>query len=226
MPARNVRKTYAKDAYYHVYNRGVEKRKIFLDEQDHKLFLHLLKIYLSPLEDGKPLPATRSNLVRLRPAQSIGDEVKLIAYCLMPNHFHLLLKQQSRVGMTKLMRKLATTHAMYFNEKYKREGSLFQSTYKAVHIDSENYLLHLSRYIHLNPLELKGVTLKGLSNYPYSSYPVYLGRKNTKWLDPTPILSYFTSNNRMGTKGTAHYQDFVEDSDTDSATMLGSLTLE
>ena len=152
MPARNTIKIYAADCYYHVYNRGVEKREIFLDEQDYSMFLHLLKLYLSPKELEEPL--TRRDLVRARLAQSVGDEVKLVAFCLMPNHFHLLLKQSTKTGMIKLMRKLSTTYAMYFNDRYNRVGTLFQGPYKAIAIDTEPYLLHLSRYIHLNPIEL------------------------------------------------------------------------
>jgi len=89
VPAKNIVKTYIADCYYHAYNRGVDKRIIFLDDQDYRVFLHLLKIYLSPKSKENP-PLTRLNLVRPRPVQSVSGEVQLIAYCLMPNHFHLL----------------------------------------------------------------------------------------------------------------------------------------
>lgn len=221
VPARNTIKIYAEDTYYHAYNRGVEKRDIFLDDQDYRTFLHLLKIYLSPRQ-ATPL-LTRSNLVRPRPAQSIRKEVKLIAYCLMPNHFHLLLKQKTKEGMVKLMRRIATTYVMYFNERYQREGALFQGTYKAIGIDFESYLLHLSRYIHRNPAEL---TRSNLVNYPYSSYPYYLGKKHAEWVDPQPVLSYFHSEGPTLGKKISSYQDFVESYREDPAEILGLLTLE
>ena len=220
MPARNTIKIYAADCYYHVYNRGVEKREIFLDEQDYSMFLHLLKLYLSPKELEEPL--TRRDLVRARLAQSVGDEVKLVAFCLMPNHFHLLLKQSTKTGMIKLMRKLSTTYAMYFNDRYNRVGTLFQGPYKAIAIDTEPYLLHLSRYIHLNPIEL---TRRDLVSYDYSSYPYYLGRKSADWLDPTPILAYFESNKNPLLKNNS-YGECGEDLSVDTADLLGNLALE
>lgn len=222
MPARNTIKIYAENAYYHVYNRGVEKRDIFLDDQDYRTFLHLLKIYLSPPDKSAPA-LTRSNLVRPRPAQSISEEVKLIACCLMPNHFHLLLKQHSRDGMVKLMRRIATTYVMYFNERYQREGALFQGTYKAIGIDYEYYLLHLSRYIHLNP---QALTRSNLVSYPYSSYPYYLGRKHAEWIDPAPVLSYFSSEGNKLLKTANSYKDFVESYRADPHEVLGRLALD
>lgn len=221
MPAKNRVKFFAEDSFYHAYNRGVEKRNIFLDDSDYAVFLHLLKIYLSPANTPQ---LTRSNLVRPRPIQDVADEIKLIAFCLMPNHFHLLLKQRSREGMTRLVRKVSTTYAMYFNERYKRVGSLFQGTYRAVLVNSENYLLHLSRYIHLNSLELTG---SNPVSYPYSSYPYYLGKKHAAWVDPKPILSYFhAAAKNKALEGVSSYQDFVEAYQEDPAEVLGSLTLD
>lgn len=227
VPQRNTIKIYVEDAYYHVYNRGVEKRNIFLDESDYKFFLHLLKLYLSP--DNSRIPSalmTRRDLVRPRAASQVADEVKLIAYCLIPNHFHLLIKQKTTSGMTKLMRKVSTTYAMYFNEKYDRVGSLFQGPYKAVLIDSEHYLLHLSRYIHLNPVELIELTGRNPVSYPYSSYSYYLGRKSAPWIDPYPVLSYFATGEGTPLKRFNSYEEFVASYQEDPANVLGRLTLE
>lgn len=223
MPAKNTIKTFAEDSYYHVYNRGVEKRNIFLDDHDFRMFLHLLKLYLSPPTKDNTKRLTRNNLVRPRPVKSIHQEIELIAFCLMPNHFHLLLKQVDRTGMTRLMRKLATAYVMYFNDKYNRVGTLFEGIYKAALIDSEYYLLHLSRYLHLNPSEL---TRNNLVNYPYSSYPYYLGRKNAAWINPTPVLSYFKSEKNNLLKPVNSYRDFVEAYRGDSSEVPGSLILE
>lgn len=157
MPQKNTVKTFTENGIYHAYNRGVEKRDIFIDEQDYAVFLHLLKYYLSPLEvkNVHPLLEFQNfSIVRPHPLANIEKEVELIAFCLMPNHFHLLLKQISIDGMTKLLRRILTTYSMYFNKRYKRVGHLFQGPYKAVLVQNDSYLLHLSRYIHLNPSEL------------------------------------------------------------------------
>lgn len=164
MPARNIVKTYIENGYYHAYNRGVEKRNIFLDEQDYSVFLHFLKQYLSPPQrKGIYLTMTGLDLVRPRPIQTLYDEIDLLAYCLIPNHYHLLLEQKTIDGMTKLLRRLCTSYSMYFNKKYDRVGSLFQGTYKAALIDRDEYLLHLSRYIHLNPVIDKVTPCQALS---------------------------------------------------------------
>ncbi len=224
VPQCHTIKTYVEDAYYHVYNRGVEKRNIFLDESDYKFFLHLLKLYLSPNNAHIPhVLVTRRNLVRPRAVSQVADEVKLVAYCLMPNHFHLLIKQKTINGMTKLLRKVSTTYAMYFNEKYNRVGSLFQGPYKAVLIDSEHYLLHLSRYIHLNPVELTG---RNPVSYPYSSYSYYLRQKPAPWVDPFPVLAYFATGAGTLLKRFNSYEEFVASYREDPANVLGRLTLE
>jgi len=123
------------------------------------------------------------------------------------------------------MRKVGTAYVMYFNDRYTREGTLFQGTYKAVPIDSEACLLHLSRYIHRNPLELRKTNAL---SYPYSSYSIYLGLKSTEWVNPKPILDYFRDGKKLLPELRAHpsYRDFVENYRGDSAAVLGNLTLE
>lgn len=206
MPHKNTVKHFIENGIYHAYNRGVEKRKIFLDDQDYRVFLHLLKYYLSPADRKADHPIVKTgnlNLLRPRPLKNLENEVELIAYCLMPNHFHLLLKQISIDGMTKLLRRIATTYALYFNRRYKRVGYLFQGHYKAVLIDNDPAFLHISRYIHLNPQELTRLTrmdLVNLARYPYSSYSYFLGLKNAAWLKPKLVLSLLNTS----------YQDFVE----------------
>ncbi|KKK66524.1 hypothetical protein LCGC14_2963220, partial [marine sediment metagenome] len=104
-------------------------RKYFLDDQDYRVFLHLLKFYLSPLEKPNEHPLTQLTgfrPVRKRPITSLHGQIKLLCYCLMPNHFHLLLKQKSKDSMEKLLRKLLTTYVLYFNRRYDRIGPLFQ----------------------------------------------------------------------------------------------------
>ena len=211
MPAKNSVKQFVENGYYHLYNRGVEKRDIFLDEQDYAVFLSYLKQYLDPTPGSDPK-------WRLK---TLSSEVDLITFCLMPNHFHLLAKQITRNGITKLMRAVCTNYVMYFNKKYERVGTLFQGKYRGVMIDNDNYLLHLSRYIHLNPY--LGSDPK---SYSYSSFSYYLGNRNAAWIKPQEILAFFKEARRIGPKDFLSYQSFVEDYPEDSAEILGELTLE
>jgi len=232
MPSRYQIKTYTENAYYHAYNRGVEKRDIFVDDQDYRVFLSFLKCYLSsesaknmsphPIED-----VTGSRPVRIRPLKTFVDEVSLLAYCLMPNHFHLLLWQSPADGMARFVQSLCTSYSMYFNKKYKRVGTLFQGPYKAVLVQEDIYLLHLTRYIHLNPLELlTGSRPVTLAEYHYSSYPYYLGLKHAAWFHPQPVLDFFRTNRRTSLRDFHSYQSFVEDFADDAQLIVGRLTIE
>ncbi len=174
MPSRNIVKEFASDQFYHLYNRGVEKRAIFLDDQDYIVFLGLLKKYLT----GKS-----SNQNNRHVFTSFDGKVELIAYCLMRNHFHLLFYQTTADGISQLMRRVSTGYVMYFNQRYGRKGGLFESIYKASHINEDAYLHHISRYIHLNPHSYK--------EWPYSSYQSYTGEKRTEWIKPDRVLDLF-----------------------------------
>lgn len=229
MPAKNAIKVYTENGYYHLYNRGVEKRSIFLDEQDYKVFLHFLKRYLTQPPDSpdQVRPGWRSDLY---------DKLILIAYCLMPNHFHLMVKQSTKEAIAEFMRALSNSYIRYFNEKYERVGSLFQGRYKGVLVESEPYLLHLTRYIHLNPLELDSSgevrpgdrsDLKGeLGDYSFSSYGEYLKKRKAGWIHPEEILAFFKTAQRTSLKDFLSYQSFVEDYKEDSREILGALTID
>ena len=135
--------------------------------------------------------------------------------------------------MTKLIKRICTSYSMYFNKKYERVGSLFQGIYKAINIEDENYLLHLSRYIHLNPSEIlrvdpfKGSTLE-LGSYRWSSYPEYVGKRKTEWVKTDLILSYFSSvkSSDLSLKDLNTYQSFVEEYPTEAKEIIGKLSLE
>jgi putative transposase len=194
MPARNSRKIYLTNGYYHLYNRGVEKRTIFLDEQDYKVFLGYLKEYLLPkptLELQEQLAnqdinyKERATIVKILRLNNFSDDLKLLAYGLMPNHFHFEINQQDPETIDIFMNSLCTRYTMYFNAKYKRVGSLFQGVYKAVEITSEAQLLELSRYIHKQTLVL--------DNQP-SSYLDYIEQRQTQWVHPEVILGYFSKS--------------------------------
>lgn len=226
MPTKNVRKNYLENGYYHLYNRGVEKRIIFQDDQDYKVFLSYLKLYLEPPNPPKERLVNINNTIFAtieRPLKNFNNEISLLAYCLMPNHFHLLVKQKSLKGIASFTQSLLTKYSTYFNKRYERVGPLFQGVYKAVSIDEENYLLHLSRYIHLNPThDAKVRPLRST----YSSYGDYLGERKTGWLNTELILSFFKNSRKVGYVNALSYQSFVEDSQNDPQETLGSLTLE
>lgn len=171
MPARNINKIYVGESYYHVYNRGVNKAKIFLDNEDYEVFLGLLKRYLDDEISKKPNRA---------PYPNYADKVELLAYCLMPNHFHLFLYQLEPDGMNRLLKSIGVAYSMYFNKKYKRVGPVFQQRYKAVYITNDEQLQHISRYIHLNP--------KDHASWQWSSLAYYLGPKHASWVKPERIL--------------------------------------
>ena len=211
MPAKHIVKEYEEGGYYHIYNRGVEKRTIYEEDEDYKKFIGLLKTYLSPPnlqgvtlkdEGGRTIPPSRA-------LNNFNEEIELIAYCLMPNHFHLLIRQKSERGMANFMQSLLTKYVIYFNKKYNRGGGLFQGTYKTVKIDSEEQFTYVSKYIHRNPLPDRPTRLhlEGLSAYKYSSYGNYLGLFNQTWIKKDDILMYFSKTNPHST-----YQLFVEES--------------
>lgn len=215
MPARNTVKNYIENTYYHIFNRGVEERDIYGDDKDYKVFLGFIKRYLTP-------PA--QNEVQPRWETKLFEEVRLSAYSLMPNHFHLLIKQTTREGMTRFIRALMDSYVRYFNQKYKRVGGLFQGIFKAVPVDNETYLLHLSRYIHLNPLELHNMTMGKLEDY-YCSYGEYIGKRSTSWIYSEEILGYFGSK-LISISSYDSYRDFVEKYQGNSDEIWGGLILE
>ncbi|MBI2450905.1 MAG: transposase [Parcubacteria group bacterium] len=170
---------------YHIYNRGVEKRDIFLDDKDYFRFIHDLfefndeKPALNSYYEAKPRKIEKRKLL-----------VEILVFTLMPNHFHLLLRQRQDNGIANFMHKLGGGYTMYFNQKYERTGSLFQGTFKAVLVEKDAQFLHIPDYIHLNPLDLKSPewknkeiknykeAMKFLENYRWSSFRDYIGKKN------------------------------------------------
>lgn len=218
MPAKNSIKTYIENSYYHIYNRGIEKREIFIDHKDYGVFLSLLKRYLMPWK-------AEINKVRPRHRIDLHDKIQLVSYCLMPNHFHLMVKQFTKDAIIEFMRALANSYVLYFNTRYERIGPLFQGRYKAVLIENDPYFLHLTRYIHTNPLDI-GFTRSDLVNYRYSSYRDFIGKRKTEWIHSMEVLNYFKSPQKITSQDTLSYQSFVEDSIEDSKEILGSLSID
>lgn len=182
------------DQIYHVVSRGVDKRTIFCDEKDRYRFIHDMYEF----NDTEPVNNLtyffrKDSKVIARPYIERGPRkllVEVLAFCMMPNHYHLLIKPRFEDGMTRFMKKLNMGYARYFNEKYERTGALFQGRYKSVLVSKEPHFIHLPYYIHLNPLDLKAPewresklkdyhqAIKFLENYRWSSHLDYLGKKN------------------------------------------------
>ena len=220
MPAKNVLKEYQLGGYYHIYNRGVDKQDIFRGDLDYKTFLSYLKTYLSPEEvnlQGESLQAPSRKL------KNYFGEITLLCYCLMPNHFHLLVKQRSDHGIDHFMRSLSTKYVRYFNSHYHRLGPLFQGPYKAVRVTNENQFIYLSKYIHRNPVSL--VTYKEsprrLEEYKYSSYANYLLKFNQPWVESKEILSLFSRSVPSLT-----YQSFIEQTTFDDGQIVLTVAID
>lgn len=227
MPARNVRKEYIANNYYHLYNRGVEKRLIFLDAQDRGVFLGYLKEYLLPKNEeairkqlSNPAISSkdRDHLLKQLRLNNFAEYITLLAYCLMPNHFHLFIKQHSETAIHSFIQSLCTRYTMYFNRRYKRVGSLFQGVYKAVRVETNEQFLHLSRYIHKQALALQGETLEPQDAKP-SSYPEFIGRRKSMWVHPEKILAHFSKNVPL-----LSYEAFVAESE--DSHYLSTFTLD
>jgi len=186
MSSRNVLKVDMDQSYYHIYARGASRQPIFLDEADRAYFLSLFHRYLSRDET--------TNSVGI-PYEKLHDAIELLCYCLMSNHFHLLVYQEHERAMQRLMRGIMTSYSRYFNKKYDRSGSLFESRYKASRISNDTYLMHISRYIHLNP--------DNWSTYPDSSIQYYTGQVAPDWLSVDKVLALFSSRDA--------YLEFVSD---------------
>lgn len=167
--------------FYHVYNRGTDKRLIFTDDSDRERFKRLLFLCngTNPIVIRDIPKYDTYNFDRGEPLTDIG------AYCLMPNHFHLLLREKNDGGISKFMNKLCTAYSMYFNLKFARTGSLFEGPFKAQHADYDQYLKYLFAYIHLNPVKIidpdwkqngikdRLIAENYLNHYHYSSYLDY-----------------------------------------------------
>jgi putative transposase len=193
--------------YYHVYNRGVAYQPIFNKTRDYERMLQGIQYYQYnnvPIRFSKVLQRQQKERDEIFfTLQKQNDKiVDIVAYCLMPNHFHFLIKQNVDDGLSRFLRLMINSYVKYFNTKYKRAGTLFQGMFKVVHIETEDQLLHLSRYIHLNPVVAYLVKDKDFMSYPWSSHQEYLSNKATI-SNPQVILDHFSKKQS--------YEQFVLD---------------
>jgi putative transposase len=224
---------------FHVLNRGVDKRQIFMDEEDHFRFIHDL------YEFNDKNPANTVNfLFRNSQSWDIGCPnvnrkkerellVKIHAFAMMPSHYHLLLSPVAENGISLFMKKLNMGYAKYFNEKNKRVGALFQGKYKSIHVSTDSHFLHLPFYIHFNPLDMivpewrkrsipnKKEVIEYLKNYRWSSHLDYLGIKNfPSVIERNFLLDFFEGTSGYAKTFEKELKNFSVDND------LGALTLE
>ena len=189
---------FAKGEYYHIFNRGVDKRVIFSEEADFQRFFQSMTVFnaVQPIGSIREDAARKANSINL----VSGDDklVNFVCYCLNPNHYHFILEQLDEKGIEKFMHRMGVGYTKYFNQKHNRNGSLLQGTFQAIHIDSNDYLLHLSAYVNLN----NRVHQLG-SSASKSSWDEYIGGRDG-FCEKGIILEQF--NNEM------EYRKFAEGS--------------
>lgn len=195
MPRRYI--LFASEEVYHIFNHSIAGMPIFKGSRENSLFLEAMRFYL------QPQPPTKFSIYRKNrqsyPFTLEQKIVTIINYCLMPNHFHLTLRQEKEHGIRQFIQRISNSFAHYFSIKYKKRGHVFEDKFKAVHIEDEYQLIHLSRYIHLNPVT--SYLVEKPEDYPYSSYRIYLGKEVSDMVDPSIVLSSFSSKKK--------YQEFV-----------------
>lgn len=205
---RNIK--IAPGEYYHVFNRGVNKQLIFHDNMDWARFLFLILHFQSPVvlyNIGRPVKLfVKHRVFNIKEKQKIANSrfVELTSFCLMPNHFHLIIKEVDENGLSRYMQRVLNGYTKYYNTKYSKSGHLFQGPYRAVHITNNEQLLHLSSYIHRNPRELKKWRNKG-NDYPWSSYQDFINKNRFEKLLIFDIISEQFDNKKA-------YEKFVKTS--------------
>jgi len=210
---------FVRGEYYHIYNRGIDKRIIFKSIHDYRRFMMLLYVANSdePIKLDNFINILRKDYQEIFSCKRGNQLISIGAWCLMPNHFHILVKEEVEGGITKFMQRLGTGYSMYFNIKYQRTGSLFGGPFKSKHIADDRYLKHLFGYISLNPLDLEFSEWEGLidkqspkiwqeflKKYQYSSFLEYTGveRCEGSILNKEAFPKYFSNKN--------DFEDFID----------------
>lgn len=174
------RKTiFQKGEYYHIYNRSTNNLIIFASKENYLFLLKKVKKY-------------REKFC-----------ISIIAYCLMPNHYHFLLRQDADFSVAQFIQAVFNSYSKAFNKMYKRTGTLFEGTFKSIHVHSPEYLTHLSRYIHRNPIDLKIPLVSKLEKWEFSNYPEWIDIRKGTLVDKKLIIDLFGD--------VASYRKFVEE---------------
>lgn len=192
---------------YHVFNRGIERRSTFTDKREFERIQKLIKFYRH-----RDIPIRFSQVIQQ--SQDIREKIlndlfkserviDILSYCIMPNHFHFLLQQNVDKGISTFISNITNAYTKYFNTKHERTGPLFEGVFKAIHIESDEQLVHVARYIHLNPVASNIISNQELENYKWSSYLEYLSLSSEEISQKELILSMFKSIER--------YRAFVND---------------
>ncbi len=215
----NRKVVFANDEIYHIFNRGVEKRPTFTDKRELDRGTQTLDFYRFanlPLKLSKflTLPKEEKDKFIQNIKKDYEKLVEIICFCFMPNHFHFLLRQKLENGISTFTANFTNSYTKYFNTRHERIGPLFEGVFKAVYIESDEQLIHVSRYIHLNPVSSFLIESEQLESYVWSSYLEYLGLSNQNITSKEIILDLFSSKEK--------YKHFVLDQ-VDYARKLGQI---
>lgn len=206
MPYRKV--LLVTNEVYHIVSRGIAQNSIFRNKKDYLRILNLVDFYR---HSDPPLRFSHYYRLLVKKKENFLNDlrknseklVEIFTFCFMPNHTHFLLRQVQDKGISTFMRNLQNSYARYFNTKYRRSGALFQAMFKAVRIETDDQLLHVSRYIHLNPVTSYLIEKEDLIDYPWSSFPEYMNKRSLEFVNSDFILVFF--------KKRKHYKHFVFD---------------
>ncbi len=168
---------FTQGGYYHIYNRGANRERIFQSDENYRFLLQRVKENISPFQ------------------------VSVIAYCLMPNHYHFVLRQEGEKPLSGFMHAIFNSYSKAYNKMYNRSGTLFEERFKAIEVDRDEYLLHLCRYVHRNPLDAKVVS--NLKDWKFSNYLEWIGKRNGVLVDHEFVREFF--------KTPMQYIEFVHD---------------
>lgn len=213
MPSKNVVKKFLPHSAYHIYNRGIEKKTIFLSQKDYYVYMRYLIEYICPPEENIKGIVTRGksrkNIVKrirfLSERKNYVSKIKLMSYCLMPTHFHFLIEQTDPRTITSFMKALSGRYTQYFNRKYQRVGSLYQGIYRARYLPSNRDKLVVANYIHKNPQSITNE----LEAYPWSSLQYFASKKAPNWLYSHKVLKIYQDS--PSAKSYKSYLEYLKD---------------
>lgn len=201
-------KNFAKGSIYHIYNRGNNKEIIFRDEQDYRALLFRLGLVFGiKKEDLNECDITKSPKSRIRISSLKSNSFKLHAFCLMPNHIHLLIEQCGEESISKLLLKVFTSFSKYINLKHKRVGHIFQDKFKSVRIETNSQLMLISSYIHMNPV--KDFSVNKPEEYIWTSYNDFITDRKNPILHKKFLIEVFGNIKNFINENTKLYKKIV-----------------